>query len=253
MNEHIPVFLRIASDDSVHFKGTGTFTLIIPEQFFERNHAIVEGEITHVIGILNYYVLKPGEKFTEKKVKRFNFPSVFSTKPGNIEKVKSMKIRSSDKPSDYRLYTYEDNAEDQIICNLNYPMELGNAEEFMSIFINTGKIPSGIKYHDLYEYFERAMNLNGESFGMTMQEFGLLVSEFCRDPHDISKPFRLSADLDKDPYNYDVVSIKELAKLVSPFTSIVTENWNEAIVNGSLIDDKDIISTPMERIMTGED
>ena len=52
--------------------------------------------------------------------------------------------------------------------------------------------------------------------------------------------------------DYIPISIKEVSKVISPFTSIVTENWDEAVISAGLIEDKDIKNTPMEKIMMGE-
>lgn len=96
------------------------------------------------------------------------------------------------------------------------------------------------------------MAVNGGDYGITPQEFGLLVSEQCRDPENIRRPYRLSKAIDSSMVAYDVVSIKEMAKLISPFTAIVSENWDEAVISAGLIPDKDIKDTPMEKIMMGE-
>lgn len=250
MNENIPSYLRL-EDNSVYYNGEGQFVFFIPEIFFERNHAIYEGDIIYTIGVLNYSMFKKPEDMT-KKVKRFFYPSLIGTKPGKVEKVKNFKLFPNLKADNYRILYYENNKIDQIITSIEIPEELSNTEEFFSIFINTGKIPQGIPYEKLDEYYPESMELNGNSFGLNQQQFGIIVSEQCRDPHDISKPFRLSKSLDKDSTGYIPISIKEIPKTVSPFTSITSENWDEAIVNAAIIDEKNIISTPMEGIMTGD-
>lgn len=250
MNETIPSYLRL-KDNAVYYNGEGTFVFFVPEIFFERNHAIVEGEVIYLIGLLNFSMFKKPEDLT-KKIKRFNYPSAFGTKPGRMEKVKNFKLTDSSKPEDYRLLYYENNSEDQIVVSIEIPEELSNVEEFFSIIVNTGKIPQGIPYNVLDEYFSESMGLNGGSFGLSEQEFGIVVSELCRDPNDISRPFRLSKAIDNDMCSYTPISIKQIAKIISPFTAITTENWDEAVVNAATIEEKDIISTPMEKIMTGD-
>lgn len=251
MNENLPSYLRM-KDGSVYYNGDGEFAFLVPEIFFSRNHAIVEGDVIYLIGIISYSMnIKKPEDLT-KNVKRFFYPSVFGTKPNRTEKVKNLKLTPSAKPDDYRILYYGNNNEDQLIVSVEIPEELSNVEEFFSIFVNTGKIPAGIPIDKLDDYFSESMELNGGSFGLNQQSFGLLVSELCRGPNDLSRPFRLSKTLDKDKCAYVPVSIKAIAKLVSPFTSIVTENWDEAVVNASIIEDKDAIPTPMEPIMTGD-
>lgn len=251
MNENLPSYLRM-KDNSVYYNGDGEFAFIVPEIFFSRKHAIIEGDTIYLIGVISYCknVKKPED--LSKNVKRFFYPSAFGTKPNRTEKVKNFKVSETARADDYRILYYGNNNEDQIITSVEIPEELSNVEEFFSIFVNTGKIPPGIPIDKLDDYFSESMALNGGSFGLSQQSFGLLVSELCRDPNDLSKPFRLSKMLDKDKTAYVPVSIKAIAKLISPFTSVVTENWDEAVVNASIIDSDKAIDAPMEPIMTGD-
>lgn len=252
MNETIPSFLKL-KDEALYYNGEGEFIFLVPEIYFERNHAIITGEIVNMIGILNYnFIKKDGDDYT-KDLKVFRFPTIFLSKPGRIEKVKNLKIPGvAGNGEDYRILHYANNDEDQIVCSIRVPQDISYVEEFMQIFVKTGKIPKNIPYDTLHEYFLENMALNGGDYGITPQEFGLVISELCRDPSNISRPYRLSKAIDKSMIDYTAISIKEIAKVISPFTSVVTENWDEAVISAGLIEDKDIKNTPMERIMMGE-
>lgn len=252
MNESIKAPWLQVKDDVLYYTGTGTFIFFVPESFFEHGHAFQEGDYVHSIGILNWAIMKNSDDDPSKyslKSKPFTFPSAITTKPSRIEKVKKLKIKESQESQDFRVFYYENNKEDQILSSLHSVQDITNVEKNMSIFEITGKIPPGISYMDLYKYFVDSMSLNGGKYPLSIQEFGLLYAEICRSPHDYSKPFRLTKDLDKDPYSYRSISIKEVSKLISPFTAITTENWDKAVINAAIIDDKDIKDTPMERIM----
>lgn len=250
MNESLPAWMKL-KDDDLYYTGADEFIFFVPESFFEHNHAIQEGDIIHLIGILNWAIIKKGTNAADYslKSKPFEWPTAISTKPGSVETAKGLKIVASQKTQDFRIFHYENNGEDKILANINNVQDIVNVEKAMSIFETTGKIPPGISYYDLYKYFMEPMKLNGGSYGLSAQNFGILYSETCRDPDDISKPFRLSKKLDKDPYSYESISVKQVSKLVSPFTSITTENWDKAVISAAIIDDKDIKDTPMERIM----
>lgn len=251
MNETIPSFLKLKGD-TVYYNGQGEFIFLVPEIYFERNHAIVTGEYISMIGVLNYNILKKeGDDYT-KNLKVFKFPSIFLSKPGRMEKVKNLKIPGVNGTEDYRVLHYKNNNEDQVICSTEVPQDISYVEEFMQIFVKTGKIPKNIPYDKLQEYFLENMSVNGGSYGITPQEFGLLISELCRDPSNLSRPYRLSKAIDSSMIDYVPISIKEVSKVISPFTSIVTENWDEAVISAGLIEDKDIKNTPMEKIMMGE-
>lgn len=251
MNENIPSFLKL-KDRTLYYKGEGEFVFLVPEIFFSRNHAIIDGEFVNIIGLLNYSILKKPTDPITKNLKVFDFPTVFLTKPGKIEKVKRLKLVDSRPAEDYRVLHYEDNNEDQIICSIDVPQDIANVEEFMQIFVKTGKIPTGIPYDIIHNLFLENMELNGNSYGITAQYFGLIVSELCRDPNDNSRPYRLSKAINKSMVDYEPISIKTISKIVSPFTSITTENWDEAVVNASIIEPEKIKNTPMERIMMGD-
>ena len=251
MNETIPKFTRL-DGEAVYYNGPGEFVFLVPEIYFERQHAIIVGEFVNMIGVLNYNIIKSPIDDITKDIKVFKYPTVFLSKPGKIEKVKNLKFQGIKDTEDYRILHYADNGEDQIICSINTPQDVSYVEEFMQIFVKTGKVPKNIPYDTLHEYYLENMELNGGNYNISAQEFGILVSELSRDPDDLSKPYRLSKAIQKSMVDYVPISIKESAKIVSPFTSIVTENWDEAVVNAGLIEDKDIKYTPMERIMMGD-
>ena len=73
----------------------------------------------------------------------------------------------------------------------------------------------------------------------------------CRDPKDISKPSRLSNS--KDPHYYKLISMKLYPKLLSPYSSIVSENWDESLRSAILLSDKpedEIPYSPLEKVIT---
>lgn len=252
LNENLPKWMKL-KDDALYYVGDGEFVFYVPESFFEHNHAIQEGDVVYLIGILNWAIIKKGDDPTKysTKSKPFDWPTAITTRPGRIEKVKGLKIVESQKAQDFRIFIYENNGEDQILESIRSVEDIENVERAMSIFETTGKIPPGISYYDLYTYYLDPMTLNGGKYGLSIQEFGLLSSEICRDPNDYSKPFRLSKKLDTDPYCYNAVSVKQVSKLVSPFTAITTENWDKAVISSAIISDEDIKDTPMEKIMMG--
>ena len=70
----------------------------------------------------------------------------------------------------------------------------------------------------------------------------------CRDPHDLSRPFRNSNFTDLTAYK--PISIKDIPKYVSPHQSISSENWDEALI-GAIMHPTDIDS-PLETLVMGE-
>lgn len=240
----IPKFLK-QEGDSLLYNDQGEFFFYIPEVYFEREYVINEGEFISMIGIADYSIRnKPDDPtYYGKNLVTFNFPTVFLTKPYKVDKVKNLKLEN--KPgTDYRVLRYRVN--DPVVVSVMVPNIMDNVEDFYRIFVISAKIPSTIKYGTIWEYFPNSMALNGASYNISAQCFGLIERELCRDPNDLSKPFRLSSKKD-DPTAYNIVSIKELPKYVSAYTALTSENWDESIIAASMNDNK--VYTPLEKVL----
>lgn len=240
MSDQIPKFLK-RKDDALLFSGDGTFVFYVPEQFFDSKNAIIVGEFVNLLGVLNYTIEDKNGK--NSGLHTFNFPSVFLTKPSTIEKVKEVKLTKTNDVQDYRLLKYKDG--DMIVVSTKVPQDIANVEDFYQLFLVTGNIPTTIPYDKLHEYFIESIKLNGSSYGVCMQLFGIVLSEICRSPKDEAIPFRLSGE--KDMTNYKPTSIKNIPKLISPYSSITSENWDEAVVNAII--NKNTKGSPMEKIL----
>ena len=244
----VPAYIK-KKEDTVYYSGQGEFLLFVPEVYFDRKCAVIEGEFIELIGICNYTVNEnPGKSDISKKIRTFYFPSRFITKPGKIEKVKNFAI-TKDYTADYRILHYENNDEDQIIVSTKVPQDITNVEDFFRLFVDTGNIPKTIPYEELYKYFLDSIAINGSSYKLHASLFGLLVSELCRDPKDPNKPFRLGTAIDSDRCSYIPMSVKDIPKLVSPFTSLTSENFDKAVV-GAIMNENNT-PTPLERVFTG--
>ena len=240
-SERIPSFCR-KEDDSLIFNQDGELVFYIPETYFESRNAEIIGNIVSLMGVFNYTIFDKNGK--NNGLKTFKLPTIFFTKPGEITKMKNVSLIKQQAPSDYRLLHYRKN--DVII--VQDPVEdVTNSENFFTLFLITTKFPTTIPYDELYTYFTKNAKLNGFNYGVNDQMFGILMSEICRDPRDERVPFRLSGI--KDMNAYKPISIKMVPKYVSPFASITSENWDQAVVNAIL--DKPGKRSPMEPILMG--
>ena len=244
----LPGFIRVKGD-VVYYAGTGEFLLFVPEVFFNRSIAVIEGEYVELIGILNYITNHdPSKSMKLSGLKTFYFPSRFITKPGSIEKVKNLQI-TKNYMADYRILHYTDNGEDQIIVSTKVPQDINNVEDFFRVFIDSGTIPNTIGAKEMYKYILDNMEINGNSYHLPCSLFGLLTSEICRNPNNENQPFRLCSDFDKNDYAYKPMSVKDIPKVVSPFTSITSENFDKAVVGAIM--NKEKKNTPLERVLMG--
>lgn len=243
----IPTFLRV-ENETVFFKGPGKKLIFyVPEEFFTKHCATEEGEYIELIGAINYSVMDIDSSDYSKKIKTFDFPSEFTTKPGASMKVKNFQILPNAKPEDYRLLVYTDNDVDEVISSIKVPQDIINVEHFLRLFVLTGKIPKTIPYDALQDYFLNNININGNSYKVTAQLFGVLISEVARAKNDVNIPFRLSKP--KDMLSYETMRIASLPKLNGPFNSLTSENWDESLIGAVL--NPDSKGSPLEPVMMG--
>ena len=208
--------------NSLIFKGDGELVYYIPENYFRNDghmkYAEEAGEYINTLGLFSYEVFDSKGK-SIYGVKLFNHPVLISCMPSSVEKVKDYILdKKIPVPVDYRI---------------------------LRIFMITGNIPNVIPYDELHTFLMDSIKFNGSSFGISAQMFGILVSELCRSTKDESVPFRLAKETDM--HKYKPVSIKMIPKYISAFTSITSENWDDAVVNAVI--NKNKVDSPMEKIL----
>ena len=244
MNETLPSFLK-QSGDSILFNTNGEMYFYIPEKFFDLKVAEYQGDCISLLGVFSYALKENGKM---SPLRQFNYPTRFVTKPYKVEKLKSVKLIKESKPEDYRVLYYK--KDDVVIVDINVPMDMDNSEDFINLFIISGHIPNTIPYDKLQNYFVDNINYNNDDgYGISLQLFGIVIGELCRSQKDISKPFRL--DKSTNMHDYRSISIIDIARLVSPYSAISSNNFNQALVYASI--NKNKVTSPLERVLTGED
>lgn len=244
MSDSIPWFLKKEGDSLLFNNDEGYFAFYVPEHYFRGANpiALIVGEYINIIGILDYTVFK--EDGTNIGLKPFRFPTVFLTQPREIDKLRNVKLTKNSEEQDYRVFKYYKG--DSIVVSTKVPKDAANIGEYYKLFLS-GHLPTTIKYDEMYEYFLDNITLNGGSYSRVgTQLLGVVTSEMCRDAEDRSIPYRLSKD---KSHGYYAANIREIPKLVSPFTAITSENWDEGVI--SAIEMNNDMESPMEAILTG--
>ena len=244
----LPNFLSQEGSSLVFNQENKTFVFYVPENYFKNTSKIsiaeIQGQYVSMIGLCNWSILDENGKMG--RLMPFNFPTMFLCKPAEIEKVKNLKLDNTE-PSDYRLLKFKKG--DEVVSQTKVPQLIDNAEILFKMAVMTGKIPTTIPYDKLWEVFEESARLNGFSYKVSIQLFGILISGICRDPKDISKPFK-ETDM-KDMNNYRPININMVPKFLSPYTAIISENWDDAVRAAVLMKDKkEVPYSPLEKIVT---
>ena len=250
---NIPPFAK-RDGDALLFDQDGILEYYIPEDYFgtgKSTSATIEGSYVKLMGSFNYRITN--ENGSKGKLMTFNFPTMFHCRPGSIEKKKNISLDKDLDPSDYRILTFSKG--DQLITRCHVEQNIDNMSELFRLHIQTGRIPNTIPYDTLYQYPFECMALNSKGYSVHAQAMGLLYSKICRDPEDISKPFRMSKIANKQMTGYTPISIKEASKYISPFVSITSENMDESIMSAVLLSDdekngKPHKESPLERVIT---
>lgn len=251
MSYQIPPFLK-KEGNSLLYNGEEGSELVyyIPESYFRDDEAIsapayISGSYVSLIGIFDYAIFD--KNGTPGKLTRFNFPSIFLCKPSNIEKVKDIKLTKYTSKQSYRLLHFSNG--DEVVVSTKVPQILENSELFFTLFFITGNISTNIPYDTLHTYFDKNINLNGADYGILEQYFGMIVSEMARDSSDESKNYFKSKEFDPKGTNYAINSIRMLPKYISPYQSIISENFDEAVMGAVLMSKDDTKTSPLEKIM----
>ena len=245
----LPPFLS-QKGNALVYNDDGEFLFYFPEVYFsgvkQNPTAQINGYYVVAMGVCDWALVDDKGKVSEAKP--FRFPTIFSCKPYTIEKVKNLSLNGT-KPMDYRICHFK--KDDEVISDINVPQIIDNVETLFRLFvINGGRIPHTVPYDKMHEYFPINMRLNGNDYGIHMQLFGIMVAGLCRDPKDLSRPFRYT-DM-KDMRDYQQISVKMIPKYTSPYVALTSENWDESLMASILLSDQPeeaIRYSPIEKVV----
>ena len=190
----LPAFLK-QDGDKLIFKGPGELIYYIPEQYFSYTKTSVGsviGSYVSTIGIFDWALVDNSGK--AGKANPFKFPTILLCRPSKMETVKNLSLNGLE-------------ARDYIVLHFkewdDIPKIIDNVEAiFKAMIYVSNKMPPTIPYDKIHEYLPENMSLNAGGYGLNMQLFGILFSELCRDPDDITQPFRRSEKIKHSKFGY---------------------------------------------------
>lgn len=235
-----PSFIKV-KDTSYLFNEDGCFKFYVPEKFFTNKLAEFVGEYVSLFGIIPYAIFDKNDKL-KGKLRSFKFPAMFLTKPDDIESIKNVKLTQTSKSQDYKVLKYYKDG--MIVVNYLIAEDTSNLEKWYSA-LGTASLPNVIKYDELQDYFLENVLLTGNSYSVSLQLIGIVLSELCRSNKDPDKPFRLENNKNMNDYNW--IPIRDVPKNISPFSAITSEEWDKAVIASITTDNNK--QSPMEKIM----
>lgn len=234
------------TEEQVLFNKSGyEMVYIIPEKYYETNVARQNGIYNDVMGLFYYAVVPSREVLDIKKsdLKIFRYPTMITCKPYEINRIKDGVAGVLD--GEYRLLRFKDG--DELISSRYIIQNRDNSELFFKMILG-GRYPK-VPYNELHDIIIDNLKINGINYDINSQIIGIIISELCRSDDDISIPLRLSKF--KSLTSYNQITITEVGKYMSPFTSITSENFTEALMGAVLIDESESVRSPFETIFTG--
>lgn len=241
----IPYFLKQKPDsNSLQFKlEDKELVFFIPTVFFDRKYVKTINGRVNLLGIFNY-TIRDINTHKMDGLYTFNYPTLIECEPSNVVKIKDLDNIKGLRPDDYTLLIFRNN--DIVISSTKVIEDVANADLFYSIF-TSGRLPSSIPYNEIQNYFTENLLLNGKSYDLNMQLFGLIIGEMAT---QTGKPDILFRHTNmEDFHDYSLKNIKTSPKTVSAFSSYTSEVYDEAIINANLVNKRG--SSPMEKLFMG--
>lgn len=245
MNDKLPYFLiknGIKINPAKGFK----IKFFIPEKYFESKYAVQTGSHFDIIGIFLYNVYKD-DKPEFKEHKLFYYPTIFTSKPTDINKVNKNDIYHDDT---YRELIFDENSE--VISSIYCIQYATTAEAVLKMLIR-GRIPKIIPYEKLHNVINDSAKLNGISFSNIAGIEGVIISESCRSRNDITKPFIIEYTENKSVKNtdYTILNIDMIPKFVSPYSAMLS--YDKTIAIASAMEANELPdSVALEKILMDE-
>jgi len=246
--DKVPFLKRV--ENSLIYNEDGELLFYIPEDYFTDSKnpiAQIVGENIITIGILGWTLAKSNGAVDTDKVKPFVYPTYISCKPSSIEKISNLVLNKTT-PKDYRVLHFKKG--DQVISDCYTAQDIDNTMYVLNMtFINGNKMPTIMRYDKMHEILPYSIELNGSSFGMNMQFFGLLCSESFRNPKDLSEPFRYTNMNDMTAYKQ--LSIDDIPKHISPYVALTSNNFDESLMAAMIMsnDVDNIKPSPLEKVV----
>ena len=226
--------------DKLLFNDTGELIYYVPEKYFDINVAVLNGKYVDLLGIFLYGLYDKNGK--QLQLKLFNLPTFFRCSPYQIDKVSKMHLQGTKEEQAYRLLRFKQG--DELITNMSIPQSVDNVDKFANLLIRSN-LPEAIPYDKIHELIISNAKINGFDYKVSPQIMGLIISELCRDSNNLDRPFRYS-DM-KDMTAYTSISIVKVPKYTSAYTSITSENADEAVASAMTV--KASAESSLEKIM----
>ena len=236
-------------DDGTNIIFTGNcMEIYVPDSYFERQIASVEGVVVKTFGILPCSVFDANMK--ELNSYTINLPTTIMLfyKELSIEKRTIQKYTNAEPESCHVLRFFKN---DPIMSNI-IQQHSSNVSMFFIKLLCTGKLTL-IPYDKLLEVWERNLELNSANLGLTATAMEVILSEIYRNKDNPNEKFSIAVS--KNPnismYDYRAANIREICSMSSTFAALTFENMDAMITSSLNMKNynKKQVESPLEKIL----
>lgn len=159
------------------------------------------------------------------KLRTFNFPNMIMTYPSDFTTAKLQLTPTNDADSYLVLMYYMGD----VIMMAEEVQSSANCTKFLNM-ITKGKIPSTIPYERFEAIWQTNFQINKFNPQVPSIVLQMIWSEMCRDPNDITRPFRMIYGKgNADSTSYMETNMNNVAAATSVFSALSFERVKEKL------------------------
>lgn len=231
----------------------------IPESLFDDErvskdviHSAVAstfGDGFKVVGVFNIRYANGSDaakKIDSAPLKTFMYPNTIETYPSNAFSEK-IAFNKEDDPENYRVLEY---TRGDIMMDAKIKKDADNCVKFLDM-INKGKIPSTVRYEDVYHAWVKNVEINEFNPKVTYVVMQYIIATLYKRRANIEQQFRFEYGKNMNSNNYYTTNIRGSVASSSVFANQTFEHMGRMLGNAINITRRELDqeSSPIEKVL----
>lgn len=236
-------------DEKIYFTGV-YMEAYIPDELFNKDISMYDGDIIETIGLFNYRVFNNIDEDRNKiPLKTLKVPTVVKTKPNSVS-MTTLELIPGSGEKKYHVLKY---FTDDILLTQSYTNALvDNVEKYIKL-LNEGKIPNTIPYDEILDLTLKNLELNKINLNVSATLLSTVISEIYRYKKDMALPFRkiIGKDVSESQFNYVNTNARTICSFNSTTSALTFEDIDSMIttsINKKRYNRKENY-TPIEKLL----
>ena len=184
------------------------------------------GDGFKLVGIFNIRFFESEDQPRDSvPLKTFSYPNMIMTYPSESA-VASLQLDPYSKKEPYIIMKYRFG---DVVMNAEEVQAVANCTKLLNM-ITRGKIPNTVPYDKFVEIWHKNFEINKFNPKVPSVVLQMIWAETCRDPSDITKPFRMTYGRgNADPTHYTETNMNNVASATSVFSALSFERIKEKL------------------------